>query len=206
LSVDSQTEGYHAPSLHRRTLKDAFAGSDNPNCLFQRVDLYDRHKIASVYSNMAYVGSPAEQLAGKITSIPLYPATAALLESLPAGVNQNKDPNWAFDLDFIVPNLGIFPSSGSCIVQWFWPIAVDQTRLELWNFTFKPKTIGDLIAQEYTNVHLRDVVREDFSTLEGTQEGMRSGVQSAVLLCDEEVTIRHTHRVVADMISAERGQ
>lgn len=200
LSVDSQTEAYHAPSLHRRTLKDAFAGPKNPNCLLNRVELYERHKAMSVYSNPEYKPTPAEWVAGSSGSVALYPATSQLLDTLPSIVNPERNPDWAFDIVFVFPNLLLGPASGSCLVQWFWPTAVGKTRMEVRNYTYTPRTIGDLISQEYMNVHLRDVIREDFSTLEGTQEGMDSGVQSSILLCDEEVTLRHTHRVVEEMI------
>jgi phenylpropionate dioxygenase-like ring-hydroxylating dioxygenase large terminal subunit len=200
IAVDSQTEAYHAGSLHARTLKDVFSGKDNPAGLLLRATLYERHRAMSVYSNTSYQPSPAELLAGKIASVPMYPATSALLSKLPAAVNPNRDPEWAFDLFLIFPNLLIVPGSGTCLIEWFWPEAVNKTLLDVWNYTLQPQTFGDLIASEYANVHLRDVLREDFSTLEGTQEGMESGIQGDVLLCDEEIAVRHHHQVVAKMV------
>ena len=124
---------------------------------------------------------------------------------MPKGINPGRHQDWIFDLDLFFPNFGIYPSSGYFLAQWFWPEGVNKTRLEVMLYTYEPATIADVIAAENTHVHMLDVLREDFSTLEGTQKGMESGIQKAILLCDEEVTVRHTHYVVDEYIKEQRA-
>ena len=131
---------------------------------------------------------------------PLYPATSATTEHLPPGVNPDRDPAWAFDVDIVFPNLQFGAANGWCLVFFYWPLSFNKTRFESRLYMYKPKTAGDVISQEYTAVHVRDVLREDMSTLEGTQKMMESGVLKTMQLCDEEITVRHNHVAVAEFL------
>ena len=201
LAVDSQTEGYHAPILHAISLRDAVSGKDNPNCHFNDVRLFGKHRSMGAYANPEYKLTKVEGLAASYAKTPLYPATSAITDKLPPGVNPTRNPLWAFDLTAVFPNLLFGTFNGSYLMMLFWPLAADRTYFEFWQYFYKPETAGDIIAQEYPIVHQRDVVREDYSTLEGTQQMMQSGVLKEVQLCDEEITIRHNHLAVAQTIA-----
>ena len=201
LYVDANTEAYHAPTLHAETLRDSFASPDNPNCAFNTVRLLGRHRIGSVYANPNYKPNPMEELTFKIAETPLYPATSATTGHLPPGVNPSRNPAWAFDVDVVFPNLQFGAANGWCLVFFYWPLSVNKTLFEARTYMYKPETAGDIISQEYTLAHVRDVLREDMSTLEGTQQMMESGVLKYIQLCDEEITVRHNHVSVANFIA-----
>jgi len=73
--------------------------------------------------------------------------------------------------------------------------------MEVYNYMYKPETAGDVISQEFPTAHQRDVLREDMSTLEGTQQMMASGVLKEMQLCDEEITVRHNHLSVEQFMA-----
>jgi phenylpropionate dioxygenase-like ring-hydroxylating dioxygenase large terminal subunit len=200
LAVDSQTEGYHAPSLHKTTLRNAFAPVDNQNMLFLYAKLWGQHRQLSIQSNMDFNPSPAQALASRCASLPMFPAPAQITAKLPKIVNPERHDDWSFDIFFIFPNLLIALMTGSYVAEWFYPESPSTTVMDVWNYTYQPQTYGDLIATEFSDVTVREVNREDFSTLEGIQEGMQSGIQNSILLCDEEFLVRHGHKVVAEMI------
>jgi phenylpropionate dioxygenase-like ring-hydroxylating dioxygenase large terminal subunit len=200
LAVDSQTEGYHAPSLHRTTLRNAFAPIDNPNMLFLYAKLWGKHRQLSIQSNMDFNPSPTQALASRSASLPMFPAPAKITAKLPKIVNPERHDDWSFDIFFIFPNLLVAMMTGSYVAEWFYPETPNRTVMDVWNYTYKPETYGDLIATEFSDVVVREVNREDFSMLEGIQEGLHAGIQDSVLLCDEEFLVRHGHQVVAQMI------
>ena len=199
--LDSQTEGYHAPTLHAKSLRDSVAGKDNPNCLLNDVRIFDKHRAMSVYGNPEYRPVTIEGMAGGYAKTPLYPATSATTDALPPGVNPEKNPLWVFDLTVLFPNFELVTANGWYGMMLYWPLSADKTHFEIRQFIYKPETAGDIIAQEYGLAHMRDVIREDYSTVEGTQQMMQSGVLKEVQLCDEEITVRHNHLSVAQAIA-----
>ena len=55
---------------------------------------------------------------------------------------------------------------------------------------------------EYSKILLRDAWLEDGSTLEATQIGLESGAITHQILQDQEVLIRHSSKVVDDIVNA----
>ena len=199
--IDAITEAYHAPTFHRHSLRDSFASPDNPNCSFNAVELHGAHRLGSVYANPGYVPMPIEGKTFGYAATPLYPATAETTASLPPGVNPSKNPAWAFDVSVLFPTMQMATASGWYLLMMYWPISVNQTRFDVSFYCYEAETAGDLIAQEYPAIHQRDVIREDMSTLEGTQQMMESGVLTEMVLCDEEITVRHNHKSVDDYLN-----
>jgi phenylpropionate dioxygenase-like ring-hydroxylating dioxygenase large terminal subunit len=201
LFIDANTEAYHAPTLHVKSLPGAVNSKDNPNCFFNDIRLYGKHRIASVYANPDYKGSGVESMAHHYAKTPLYPATSATTAALPPGVNPSKNPLWAFDVSVIFPSLEIATANGWFLTQVYWPLSVSRARMEVRLYMYKPETAGDIIAQEFPAAHSRDVLREDMSTLEGSQQMIASGVIKKINLCDEEILVRHNHASVAQYMA-----
>jgi len=57
--------------------------------------------------------------------------------------------------------------------------------------------------QEYGHVLFRDIILEDGRTLEETQAMLGSGAKKELVLQDEEILIRQSHRVVEQMITGQ---
>lgn len=65
-----------------------------------------------------------------------------------------------------------------------------------------PTTHRERIAQELTVSFLNDVLLEDSSPLEGMQAMLNSGALKEFHANDEEILVRHLHKVVQDYVAA----
>ena len=61
------------------------------------------------------------------------------------------------------------------------------------------------LRHEYFKCTYRDTLQEDTAMHETLQSGLASGVKSHVVLQDNELAIRHFHRVLRDRIGAGRA-
>ena len=57
-------------------------------------------------------------------------------------------------------------------------------------------------AHEYGKCSFRDTLLEDGSTLERTQRMLMSGVKKTIVLQDQELVLRHRHKVADSYIYA----
>lgn len=203
VAKDAFQEGYHAPFLHRRSLPDSFMDKDNPFLHALAFKLYRRHRMMSVYGNSRHQPTPVEALAHSFgASINQRMATT---DQLPAGVNPTRSPNWAFDANMIFPNFDLFVFNGTYLTHHFWPLTVDRTLWEIRTYFPTPATAGQRFAQEYGKCLLRDALLEDGSTLEQTQAVLASGAKTHFILQDQEVLIRHSHRVIEEYVGFYRN-
>lgn len=198
ICVDVTQETYHVPFVHQRSVPDSNTGRENPFCHFLSLKLYKRHRRASVYANPHHKPTPAEAIAFKYG--PTVLQGVAGKDALPKGVNPDRSPYWAFDVVSIFPNMIILLGNGWYLTHRYWPIAIDRT---LWETTFDMKramNAGERIGQEFSRVLNRDLLREDFGTLELVQKGLASGVLSHMELSDQEILLRHNYKVVEECV------
>jgi hypothetical protein len=86
----------------------------------------------------------------------------------------------------------------------FWPLAEDRTLWEAKFYYPRAKTLAERFSQEYAKVILRDINMEDGSTLERTQTMLASGAKKEMFLQDQELLIRHHHKVAEIYLNAGR--
>jgi len=110
-------------------------------------------------------------------------------------------PNWLFDINVCFPNFFVDVSSSWFFTYHFWPVAVDRTAWEYNFYMLPPKNAGERISREFSKLYLRDLLREDLSTVESTQAGLNSGTIEHIILSDQEVAVRHQYKVVDDMVN-----
>src|SRR3546814_8263755 len=87
LSVDSQVEGYHAATLHRRTLGDSLGGADNP--MIHMLDFAafgEKHRLSMPAGDSPERGAVDALASSYGPSISSY--NSGKLSDLPPGVNQ----------------------------------------------------------------------------------------------------------------------
>lgn len=202
VALDAFQEIYHVGVLHRRTIGTTFSGPDNPFCHALTLQLYPRHRMMSLYANIDRTPSPVEALSYQFGSVITQGVIAG--DQLPAGVNPTRSPQWAFDLNVIFPNFSVDVSAGTYVTHHFWPLAVDRTRWEARLYVLPAQSLGQRFSHEVSKCLLRDTLLEDGSTLEATQAALSSGVKTYFNLQDEEVLVRHSHKVVEDAI--QRGR
>lgn len=198
---DAFQEVYHVATLHKRSIPDSFTSTENPYSHVLDVKLFPRHGRASLFGNPAYKPSPVATLAAQNGAILMRSDFSA--DSLPAGVNPRRSETWSLDLNVIFPAFFVDVSQGSYFTHQFIPSAVDKTIWTSTQYFPKAKTPGQRFSQEYGNVIFRDVILEDGRTFEESQSVLSSGAKKEFYLHDEEILVRHSHRVIDQMINSQ---
>lgn len=198
LVLDAFQEAYHVAFVHRLSASGSFTSEANPHCGISSVRLYERNRRASVYANPDFSPPPSAAIAFKYG--PTFASAAqADLSKLPSGINPERKQNWGFDIFVVFPIFRFDPGQGWYFSDNFWPLDENHTLYEFSLYMPPPKNAGELISQEQTRVLLRDIVREDLSTLETTQEALETGGITEMVLSDQEILCRH-QQVVVDRI------
>lgn len=200
--VDSQQEGYHAKTLHRRSLPGFLKNKENPSRHVVNIKLYPHSGVISYFGNRERTPSPVEALAFKIGVALTKFAHDFAPEKLPPGLNQTRDPNWAFDEYVIFPNFHLLLFMGMYLTHTVWPISVDRAIWDARMYLPEPENAAQRFTAEFTKCMLRDAWLEDGSTLEATQVGLNSGAISQLILQDQEVMIRHFHKQLNQWIES----
>lgn len=195
---DAFQEAYHVAFLHRQSLPDSFTSKTNPFAHGTDCKLYPRHRKMSVYGNPAHRPTPVEGLAFRFGTLLIRNDFS--LDRLPPGVNPTRNPAWALDLNVIFPNFFVDVSDGTYFTYNMWPLAVDRTLWEIRSYYPKAKSAGQRFSQEYSKIIFRDVIMEDCSTVEQTQSVLASGAKTSFVLQDQELFIRHDHKVHEDYV------
>jgi phenylpropionate dioxygenase-like ring-hydroxylating dioxygenase large terminal subunit len=123
------------------------------------------------------------------------------LDALPEGVNWTKSPNWLFDMNVIFPDFYVSLRPNYFQAYTFRPVSHNRTLVDARVFYPEMTTPGGRFFLEYMKVALRDVLLEDFSTLERTQRAAQTGVKTHMILQDNELMVRHAYHVVENMIA-----
>ena len=195
VALDAQNELYHFPFQHRRVLGDAFVTNDKRQCRYQDLRLYDRHSVWSCEFRRDQKPTPL----------------AATLFKFDGFLRAFKIPQMIGEMDFftVFPNFVILlyqlGTTTSYLTYQFWPLAVDRTLWEVSIHFREPLTVRERLRQEYFKCTYRDTLQEDSAMHESVQAGLASGAKSHVVLQDNELAIRHFHRVLQDRIANGRA-
>ena len=102
---------------------------------------------------------------------------------------------------FFFPNFSLFVFEGTYISYSFWPLAVDRTLWETRIYYPRAESAGQRFSQEYAKCALRDTLLEDGNIIEAVQSNLASGARTHFALQDQEILVRHFHKVVSDSVS-----
>ena len=122
------------------------------------------------------------------------------LDELPAAVNPRRREDFQFEFACFFPNTVFHLCAGNgypgmtYFIHQFWPISVDRTLWEGTNFFRAPGSPAERIAIAHTTALHRNAWLEDTSTMEETHAALKSGVLDELVLMDEEIMIRNTHK------------
>ena len=120
----------------------------------------------------------------------MVPATGKLPEMI----------GW-FDFYTVFPNFCILFLGHSYLTYNMWPEAVDRTRWEINLYGPPVRNPAERFGLEYRVSRLRDLWQEDASNHEEIQSSLNTGAISHFQLQDEEIQIRHFHKVVRDEVA-----
>src|SRR5439155_13841155 len=209
--LDAFQEYYHAPILHSQqqvaALRNFEVGFDVPH---YQID--GPHRLVSTggWKGVPRHLTPPEQM---------YPIESLLesglmgpwqrdlpeleMDALPPGVNPGKLDPWSISNFQIFPNFVILIyERGWYLTYHYWPTSPNTHRWEM-SYYFPPaRNATERIQHEVTAVVSKEAGIQDAGTLDGTQMGLESRVADHFPLCDQEITVRHFHKVVGDWVDA----
>jgi hypothetical protein len=124
------------------------------------------------------------------------------IDELPAGVNPARCDPWGLDSFQLFPNFTILIWSGGWYLTYhYWPTSYN-THIFEGNLYFVPaRTPRERIAHEMAAVTFKEYGLQDANTLEATQTMLESRAVTEFHLNDQEILIRHLHKVTADWIT-----
>lgn len=186
-ALDAQNEAYHLPFQHRYSFPGMFVLKDNRFLRLSGVKLYKRHAVWSTTYNPETTPTPTGGLMNRFN-------TASTGSRLPMLGD--------FDFFVIFPNFVILLFRGIqddyYVTYNFWPLAVDRCTWEI-KFHFPPaETASQQLSQEYLKHRICDVLQEDAVAHETLQAGLTSRAKTHLILQDDEIQIRHFHKVLED--------
>ena len=199
---DAFQEVYHIFSLHSRSTGRMFATKANPYLNAHELALFDPHARISVPANIHWQPTPVEALAKRFGILTLQKQGISS-HGMPAGVNPTGAEDWSFSGFNCFPNSSIFVSQGGFLTHTFWPLAADRTLWEARIYFPKAKTLAEKFSQEYSRATFVDgVMAEDGGIFEKSQTMLASGAKNEIILGDEELLIRHHHRMIEQYLNA----
>ena len=199
---DAFQEVYHIFSLHSRSTGRMFATKANPYLNAHELALFDPHARISVPANIHWQPTPVEALAKRFGILTLQKQGISS-QGMPAGVNPTGAEDWSFSGFNCFPNSSIFVSQGGFLTHTFWPLAADRTLWEARIYFPKAKTLAEKFSQEYSRATFVDgVMAEDGGIFEKSQTMLASGAKKEIMLGDEELLIRHHHRMIEQYLNA----
>ncbi|MFI6954921.1 aromatic ring-hydroxylating dioxygenase subunit alpha [Nocardia sp. NPDC050408] len=204
LYMDAFQEFYHAPVLHGKQTPDNFsvaaqrAGFEAPH-----YQLDGPHRLVSTSGVVTWELDPTMRKPMEdITRSGLFgPWDVPDLGPMPEGLNPAGCDPWGLDSFQLWPNFVILIWSGGWYLTYhYWPTSYNSHIFE-GNLYFPPaRTPRDRVAHEMAAVTFKEYGLQDSSTLEATQLMLESRAVTTFQLNDQEILLRHLHKVAADWV------
>ncbi|WP_067856796.1 aromatic ring-hydroxylating oxygenase subunit alpha [Nocardia shimofusensis] len=204
LYMDAFQEFYHAPVLHGKQTPDNFsvaaqqAGFEAPH-----YRLEGPHRLVSTSGVVTWELDPTMRKPMEdITRSGLFgPWDVPDLGPMPKGLNPAGCDPWGLDSFQLWPNFVILIWSGGWYLTYhYWPTSHNSHIFE-GNLYFPPaRTPRDRVAHEMAAVTFKEYGLQDSSTLEATQLMLESRAVTTFPLNDQEILLRHLHKVAADWV------
>lgn len=201
--VDSSVEAYHASCVHiqNNTGQNAKSGTIL-HVAPEAVKLFNRHRVLGLPSGFGERDlSPIEGLSYQYGAITPYDTKIAGSD-MPPAINANKDPAWAFDIVEFFPNIILFVSAPLYAIISVWPSSEKKCLHISDVYMAEPKNAAERVALEYGMLSLRDVIREDVNTAEGSTTMTKSGALKEYIFSDQEIAVRHNYKKVDEAVQA----
>lgn len=207
LFADAFQEYYHVPSLHPQQVPSAVRDPDAGfTCAHFQCD--GPHRVVSTAGARRWTLAPEY----------LYPIERATrsglvgpwetpdVGELPAGVNPGKVEPWGISNFQIFPNLEILLYAGWYILYRYWPTSASSHHFEATLGYLPARTVRERVEHEVSSVVFKEFALQDAGMLGGTQAALETGVLHDFPLSDQEILVRHFHKVVGDWVAEYRRE
>jgi phenylpropionate dioxygenase-like ring-hydroxylating dioxygenase large terminal subunit len=211
LFIDAFAEFYHAPVLHQKqAVKDEADKLLNYGYEALHYDLFSPHAMLSSWGGM----SPPKDL-GMVKPIertlrsglfgPWDTPPIEGLDPLPPGLNPARHKAWGMDSFHFYPNFMLLVwKPGWYLTYHYWPTGVDKHIFEGGLYFVPPRNARERLAQELAAVTFKEYALQDGNTLEATQTMLASRAVTEFPLNDQEILLRHLHKVTQDRVKEYR--
>jgi len=194
VSMDAQNEGYHVFSQHRYLMPKLFITTKEGCMRSAEMTFFGRHSVSGSGIDPNYQPFPVE----------------GLMFQIDKGPSRCRLPmQHGFEFHLIFPNFAMlffrFPANDFCITHNFWPLAVDRTLWEIRFYAPAPLNAAELLSQDFMQTFNRVVFDEDATAHETVHAGLASRAKKHLILQDEEIAIRHFHKVLDEQMAIRNG-
>ncbi|PXW24538.1 UNVERIFIED_CONTAM: Rieske-like 2Fe-2S protein [Williamsia faeni] len=198
---DAFQEYYHVPGLHSQQVPPKVR---DPQAAFEcaHFQLDGPHRLVSTAGARRWTLDPEYMY-------PIERATRSGLVGpwqtpdigvLPDGLNPGRIENWGITNFQIFPNLEILIYGGWYLLYRYWPTSHNTHRFEGYLAYHPARNVRERIEHEVSSVVFKEFALQDAGMLGGTQAALDTGVIDGFPLNDQEILVRHFHKVVADWV------
>ena len=182
---EAQLEGWHLPFLHEKTLARAVK-VEGRQYRHSAIELHGLHGVLGSPPPDSFTPPPTAMLASQFGT--------GTVQAFGTKADKGADGyqfRGSFDFWHLFPNFFIGLLDGLFFTFNIWPVAVDRSIWEIKGYYPPVSNAGQLFAQEYSKVGLRDPMMEDCFTHELMAAQLKSGAKPVIHFQDEEILVRH---------------
>jgi len=194
VAINAFQEAYHVPTVHAVSARTLFVSR---LCDFR---FHGPHRAMTLPISPDFKPKPVEILSSRFTTGMSQDAVDKSDAGGFPGTNPCGTANFSFDINIVFPSSFIDVGEGYYFTYEFWPVQVDEVHFVMKLYALPARKWSQRIGQELSRIFLREGISEDLSTLESTQEGLRSGALPDMILSDQEIAIRHQYRIIEGML------
>lgn len=203
--ADAFQEYYHVPALHSQQVPAAVRvpGAGFTCGHFQ---LDGPHRLVSTAGRRRWLLPPEYMypIERATRSGLVGPWQTPDIGELPAGVNPGGIEPWGISNFQIFPNTEILIYGGWYLLYRYWPTSHNTHRFEAHTYFHPARTVRERIEHEVAAVVLKEFALQDAGMLGGTQAALEYGIVDDFPLNDQEILVRHLHKVVAAWVDDYR--
>jgi phenylpropionate dioxygenase-like ring-hydroxylating dioxygenase large terminal subunit len=209
LFIDAFAEFYHAPVLHQKQATkeeaDKLLGYGFEALHYE---IKSPHSMVSSWGGMSppkdpSMVKPIERVlkSGLFGPWQRPDIDGVELDQLPPGLNPAGHKAWGVDSFHFFPNFMLLVwSPGWYLTYHYWPTAVDRHIFESKLYFVPAKTAQERLQHELAAVTFKEYALQDSNTLEATQTMLKSRAVLDFPLNDQEILLRHLHKVAGDYV------
>jgi phenylpropionate dioxygenase-like ring-hydroxylating dioxygenase large terminal subunit len=211
LFIDAFAEFYHAPVLHQKQ-----AVTDESEKLMKygfealHYDIDSPHSLITSWGGMSPPKDPSmvKPIENVLRSGLFGPWDKPAIEGInpaPIGANPSQHTQWGCSSFEFFPNMTLLIwEPGWYLTYHYWPTAVDKHIFECSLYFVPAKTCSERLRHELAALSFKEYGLQDANTLEATQTMIATKVVTDFPLCDQEILLRHLHKVVGDYVKEYR--
>ena len=198
--ADAFQEYYHVTALHPQQVPVAVRRPDAVECAHFQVE--GPHRLVTTAGARRWTLPPEFMypIERATRSGLLGPWDTPDIGPLPPGLNPSGVEPWGITNFQIFPNVEILIYGGWYLLYRYWPTSPNTHHFEGMLAFHPARTVRERVANEVAAVVFKEFALQDAAMLGGTQSALETRAVERFPLSDQEVLVRHFHKVVGDWV------